>query len=341
MPYPLNIEDSSRLCRRHRRREELLECFRLLREMDANQTGHTGTRTLDSDGQMQPTGQRPPLQNLEGFANNQRQQQDIPPHYHLNATGSSFANNTTATTYSTAQLDTKKRCITFAHSTTTHEMMQHETKRRRVTFAPLNEAKRRRVTFAPSVPADSTAQDEKKPRRNTFAPSSTQYHTTGRRADRYSQVMLEDQRRRNPVQVLPLPAPGAHFSSAANNLPSALPSYPRLTECYDTATRTIPFGAASAPLLMGPPPARRNSRQQQHYSTQMYSVGTSNGQPFPYAHAGQPTYPRLMQQPPMVPFPMVRGTRKQVPLLPHAAENRRAIVSSVLLPPSAHDARAR
>jgi hypothetical protein len=151
MPYPLLLEDSSRISRRHRRREELLECFRLLREGDAND------REL---AQRLSTNQRPPLQELPGIDNTHRQQEMVPPNQHFRHflnTNTLFVN----TTDSTMQHEAKRRRVACAPSVVTKSNTQHDIHSSTTTTTPSEyKAKKRSVTFAPTIATYSTLQQQ-------------------------------------------------------------------------------------------------------------------------------------------------------------------------------------
>jgi hypothetical protein len=147
MPYPLLLEDSSRISRRRRRREELLECFRLLREGDAND--RELAQRLSAD-------QRSPLQELSGIGNAHRQQEMVPPSrnfQHYSTTNHLFVN----TTDSTMQHEAKRRRVACAPSSVTKVTTQHDIHSSTTTMKPSeHKAKKRCVSFAPTIATYST-----------------------------------------------------------------------------------------------------------------------------------------------------------------------------------------
>jgi hypothetical protein len=153
MPYPLLLEDLNRINRRHRRREELLECFRLLREGDANNRELSGTpHLLGLREQMLSTDQRPPLVELYGIVNIHRQQEMVPPKEHCSNTNTSLVN----TTDSTMQQDAKRQRLEFDPSIVAKSTTQHGIHLATTRTPSEHTAKKRCVTFAPTIATYST-----------------------------------------------------------------------------------------------------------------------------------------------------------------------------------------
>jgi hypothetical protein len=169
MPYPLIQEDSSRISRRHRHREELLECFRLLREIDANEGQLYGTpRSIEYGQQMSSMDQRPSLQKLHGLGNTHRQQEMVPPRQH----------------FQNYQHETKRRRVTNTPSIATQSTTEDDVHSAKMPHE--NKAKKRCVTFAPKIATYSTlpqqydheVDHERNQQHSTSARSTTNHYMT-------------------------------------------------------------------------------------------------------------------------------------------------------------------
>jgi hypothetical protein len=305
MPYPLLLEDSSRISRRHRRREELLECFRLLREGDANKGKLAGTPRLIGYGeQMMSTDERPALQELHGIGNTHQQQEMVPPsqHFeHYSNTNTSFVD----TTDTTMRHESKRRRIALAPSIAPKSTSQHDIQSATTTTPQEHKARKRRVTFAPTIATYSTlpqqyehedeGDHERKQQRSNAAPAMTSRYMTENDYDpAYSRYPR--------MRASSLALPDHHFSQNYNARP--------------------PFGTVGT-FPSGPPFREGSTSQQQPYYTTHLS-----------SDLRQPLY---SANPRMYSFSVGRGKPASL-LPPHPLGNRAAVVG---VPPSAHGTKRR
>jgi hypothetical protein len=265
MPYPLLLEDSSRISRRRRRREELLECFRLLREGDAND------REL---AQRLSTDQRAPLQELSGIYNTHRQQEMVPPSQHFRHYSNTLFVDTR--TDSTMQHEAKRRRVTCTPSIVTKPTTQHDIHPPATTKPSEHKAKKRCVTFAPTIATFSTlpqqyeqeGSNERKQQISNFGSSmNRRYMTENDFEPAYSRYPR--------MRASSLALPDLHFAQTNN--------------------ATAHFGRAAA-FPSGPPLREGNASQQQPYYTshlasdlrrplysaanpRMYSFAVDHGKP--------------------------------------------------------------
>lgn len=304
MPYPLLFEDSIRISRRHRRREELLECFRLLREVDAkNERELAGNSRLIGYGeQMLSTEQRPPLQELHGIGNTHRQQEMVPPNQHFqhySNANTSFVGMTDLT----MQHEAKPQRVACAPSISTKSITQYDTHSVTTMTPHKHKVKKRCVTFAPTIATYLTLPQqyehesvpESKQQRSNSAPSMT---------------------RRNMTENNFEPAYSRYPRMRASSL--ALPDH-HFAQNYNARD---PFGTLAA-FPSGPPFRKGSASQQQpHYTMNLHS---DLRQPLYYAN------PRM--------YSSSIGRGKPASLLPpHPLGNRAAVA---VVPPIAQGTKRR